>query len=445
MLIERLSGVSPHVTASSIAARISYSFGLTGPCVSVDAGCASSLQAIAQACDQLLLGHCEVAIAGGAYIHSTPNLMQTAAESDLLSSASHACVLGVDAQGMLPAEGAGVVVLKPLSKALADGDTIHGVIEAWGMNHSGRTNGLSAPSAKAQRALFTEILQRHNIDPASISMIEANANGTPLGDRLEIEALQAVYGKGRAGASACALGSIEGNIGHPFYSSGVAHLLKVLLSMRARQLAPTVGIGVVHPSLETGGLRLIQVLQNWTVPKGLPRRAIVNSFGATGTNVQLILCEAEASQRGSEGRSSILSPQLPFKRRRCWFHAVSDSVTDPAAIREPAPLASIPVVIEGFIREITGYGQGELSFAKPLSHYGVDSLIVMRLLAKLNQYFSLELQLADLAVLESIDGLAIIIESLLEERSVAVTIEVPPVQRTHVKNETSMWLLGRLS
>jgi polyketide synthase PksL len=413
MLIERLSGVSPHVTTSSIAARISYSFGLTGPCVSVDAGCASSLQAIAQACDQLLLGHCEVAIAGGAYVHSTPNLMQAAAASDLLSSAGHACVLGIEAQGMMPAEGAGVVLLKPLSKALADGDEIHGVIEAWGMNHSGRTNGLSAPSAKAQRALFNALLQRHNIDPASISMIEANANGTPLGDRLEIEALQDVYGKARVGASPCVVGSIEGNIGHPFHSSGVAHLLKVLLSMRARQLAPTVGIDVAHPSLATGNLRLIQTLENWTVPKGLPRRAVVNSFGATGTNVQLIVREAEPSRIGSEVQPSVLSPALPFKRRRCWFEAARVALPDPVVSRALAPLTSIPTLIEGFIREITGYGQGEISFAKPLSHYGVDSLIVMRLLAKLNQYFSLELQLADLAVLESIDGLATIVEAFV--------------------------------
>ena len=445
MLIERLVGVSPHVTTSSIAARISYSFGLTGPCVSVDAGCASSLQAIAQACDQLLLGHCEVAIAGGAYVHSTPNLIQTAAASELLSSASHACVLGSEAQGMLPAEGAGVVVLKPLSKALADGDTVHGVIEAWGMNHSGRTNGLSAPSAKAQRALFTALLKRHNIDPASISLIEANANGTPLGDRLEIEALQDVYGKVRRGASPCALGSIEGNIGHPFHSSGVAHLLKVLLSMRARQLAPTVGIGTAHPSLETGNLRLTQTLETWTAPQGQPRRAVVNSFGATGTNVQLILREPNVSEFGSAVQSSTLAPELPFKRRRCWLEAVRVAAPDPVVSPALAQRASIPVVIDGFVREITGYRQGEMSFARPLSHYGVDSLIVMRLLAKLNQYFSLELQLADLAVLESINGLALIIEAMLEARRTASPRVMPPAQSLHAKNETGKWLLERLS
>jgi 3-oxoacyl-(acyl-carrier-protein) synthase/thioesterase domain-containing protein/acyl carrier protein len=445
MLIERLSGLSPHVTTSSIAARISYSFGLTGPCVSVDAGCASSLQAIAQACDQLLLGHCEVAIAGGAYVHSTPNLLQAAAASDLLSCAGHACVLGIDAQGMLPAEGAGVVVLKPLSKALADGDTIQGVIEAWGMNHSGRTNGLSAPSAKAQRALFAALLQRHNIDPASISMIEANANGTPLGDRLEIEALQNVYGQARVGASPCAVGSIEGNIGHPFHASGVAHVLKVLLSLRAQQFAPTVGVGMAHPGLTNGNLRLIQTLESWTAPKGLPRRAVVNSFGATGTNVQLILRESESSQLGSTVQPSALSPEVPFKRRRCWFEATRVVHPDPVASPSLAPLTSIPTLIEGFIREITGYGQGEISFAKPLSHYGVDSLIVMRLLAKLNQYFSLELQLADLAVLESIDGLATIVEALVEARSAKAPRVVRPVHGSQTKNVTDKWLLERLS
>jgi acyl carrier protein len=190
---------------------------------------------------------------------------------------------------------------------------------------------------------------------------------------------------------------------------------------------------------------LIQTLESWTVPKGLPRRAVVNSFGATGTNVQLILREAEYSRLGSEVQLSALSPALPFKRRRCWFEATRAALPEPVVSRELAPLKSIPTLIEGFIREITGYGQGEISFAKPLSHYGVDSLIVMRLLAKLNQYFSLELQLADLAVLESIDGLATIVEAFVEARSAKEPSVVLSVQSTHAKNVTGKWLLERLS
>jgi acyl carrier protein len=202
---------------------------------------------------------------------------------------------------------------------------------------------------------------------------------------------------------------------------------------------------MAHPGLTNGNLRLIQTLESWTAPKGLPRRAVVNSFGATGTNVQLILRESESSQLGSTVQPSSLSPEVPFRRRRCWFDATRVVLPDPVASPSLAPLTSIPTLIEGFIREITGYGQGEISFAKPLSHYGVDSLIVMRLLAKLNQYFSLELQLADLAVLESIDGLATIVEALVEARSAKAPRVVRPVHGSQTKNVTDKWLLERLS
>ena len=215
--------------------------------------------------------------------------------------------------------------------------------------------------------------------------------------------------------------------------------------MRARQLVPTVGVGVAHAALEQGGLHLTQTLQSWTVPNGLPRRAIVNSFGATGTNVQLILRESEASRLGSTTPLTTLSPALPFKRRRYWFEldAVARSGSGERPVLERPK--SIPLLIEGFVREITGYGQGELSFAEPLSHYGVDSLLVMRLLAKLNQHFSIELQLADLALLESIDGLATIIQSIAEGRSASEPSVVSSVQTTQAKNETGKWLLERLS
>src|SRR5262249_34883433 len=170
LLLKDRSGTSPHVTGSSIPGRVSYTLNLNGPCLSVDAGCASSLLAIAQACDHLLLKRCEVAIAGGVLTYTTPNLISVGCKSSLFSPTGRSRVFDEQADGMMPAEGVGVLVLKPLFKALADGDRIHGILEAWGNNHNGKTNGISAPSAVSEAKLFTEVYSRFAIDPATVSL-----------------------------------------------------------------------------------------------------------------------------------------------------------------------------------------------------------------------------------------------------------------------------------
>jgi acyl transferase domain-containing protein/thioesterase domain-containing protein/pyruvate/2-oxoglutarate dehydrogenase complex dihydrolipoamide acyltransferase (E2) component/non-ribosomal peptide synthetase component F/aryl carrier-like protein len=313
--IKDLTGISPHVTASSIAGRVAYSMDLRGPVTLVDAGCASSLLAVAQACDQISLGNCEAAIAGGVLIYSTPNLLNACQYSGLLSAdwGSGAPTEGVSR--MIPGEGVASVVLKALDTALQDGDRIYGVIEGWGSNHNGRTNGMAAPSARAQVALMSGIYNRFAVDPSTITMLEANATGTPLGDALELEAFLEIFRDTGESTVSCALGSVESQIGHSFHCSGMAHLIKVLLALQSRTIPGASAWGVAKDELHLKGSRLHVPVESqpWVTAGGAPRRAALNSFGATGTNVHLVLREApfrdRASLASTESALIVLSAQ----------------------------------------------------------------------------------------------------------------------------------------
>ncbi len=195
-------GYSPHVTLAQVPSRVSHCLDLTGPSQSIDAGCASALLAIAQACDHLAMGKCEAALAGGVLVHSTPNLIVSASQVDLLAkdgTGGHA--LDCSASGMVPGEAVGVLLLKPLADALAAGDRIYGVIEGWGNNHNGKTNGMVAPNIEAEEVLFSEVYDRYEIDPDGISFVEANASGLPLADAAEVQALTRAFRKGAPGGN----------------------------------------------------------------------------------------------------------------------------------------------------------------------------------------------------------------------------------------------------
>src|SRR5262249_42739984 len=146
------------------------------------------------------------------------------------------------ADGMMPAEGVGVLVLKPLFKALADGDRIHGFLEARGNNDNGKTNEISAPSADSEATVVSAIYRRFAIDPASIRLVEAKATGTAWGDRIEIQALTESFRAFTDRRGYCALGSVENNIGHAFQCSGIAHVMKALLALRHREIPPTINL-----------------------------------------------------------------------------------------------------------------------------------------------------------------------------------------------------------
>ena len=174
---------------SILSARISYLLNLKGPCLTIDTACSSSLVAIAEACNNLILQTCDLALAGGVSVMAGPSMHIMTSKAGMLSKDGRCFTFDNQANGFVPGEGVGTILLKRLSDAVRDKDPIYGVIKGWGVNQDGKTNGITAPSANSQSLLEKEVYQRFQINPETISLIEAHGTGTKLGDPIEVEAL----------------------------------------------------------------------------------------------------------------------------------------------------------------------------------------------------------------------------------------------------------------
>jgi acyl transferase domain-containing protein/thioesterase domain-containing protein/acyl carrier protein len=292
-------GVAPEAfafmgnAASILAARIAYVLNLKGPCLSVDTACSSSLTAIHLACRSLIAGECDMALAGGVFINTTMGFNVAAAKAGMLSPVGACKTFDADADGFVPGEGAGVVVLKPYAQALADGDHIEAVILASAMNQDGRTNGITAPSPASQAALEREVYEKAGVSPRDIGYVEAHGTGTPLGDPIEIEGLTSAFRDWTADKGFCAIGSVKTNIGHAAHAAGVAGLLKLVLSLRHRELFPSLNFSRENPQLRLAETPFVvnTALRPWE--SAGPRLGAVSAFGFSGTNVHILLREAE--------------------------------------------------------------------------------------------------------------------------------------------------------
>jgi len=301
-------------TDSSAPSRLSYLLNLVGPAVSVDTACSSTLTAIAYACDSLVLGNSAVAIAGGGSVYTTPNLLVSSSQSLLFSPDGQCYTFDERANGTVLAEAIGVVVLKPLDQAVTDDDNIHGVIKGWGTNQDGKTNGLTAPSVSSQTRLESEVYRKFNINPERISMVEAHGTGTKLGDPVEVQALTDAFQRYTKKTGYCALGSLKTNIGHAFGGAGVSGLIKVLLSMKHKQIPPSLNCNSINPfmRIEKSPFYVNTVLKGWDSIDDQPRYAAVNSFGATGINAHLVVeeyirpCRDKRSQAGAAHQFAIV-------------------------------------------------------------------------------------------------------------------------------------------
>ncbi|WP_186762922.1 SDR family NAD(P)-dependent oxidoreductase [Lentzea tibetensis] len=281
--------------ASVIASRISYLLDLSGPAVAVDSACSSSLVAIHMACDSLRLGTVSMALAGGVFVQATPRLYEYSATAKMLSPNGRCRTFDASADGMVPGEGAGVLVLKRLSDAVRDGDHVYGVISGSGVNQDGATNGITAPSAEAQEDLVRQVHRDAGVRPGGAQLIEAHGTGTPLGDPVEFGALVKAFAGAPEGS--CALGSIKTNIGHTQFTAGVAGTIKALLALHHRRLPPSLHFTRPNPAIALEGSPFYVPVEclDWREPESGPRRAGVSSFGASGTNAHLVVEEAPAS------------------------------------------------------------------------------------------------------------------------------------------------------
>lgn len=297
---------------ASLAHRISRFFDFNGPSVAFDTQSSSSLTAIHFACQALRSGEAEVAVAAGVSWLS-PELYVSLCQMGLLSERRDSRSF-TDGDGVLVAEGVGAVLLKPLSRAVADGDHIHALIRSTGITHSGQTHGGYTPSPREQERLFAEVIASAGIDARTITYVDASANGSPMGDPVEVFALTRAFQRFTDEKSFCALGSVKSNIGHAVASSGLSQLTKVVLQMKHRQLTPLVNLSSINPAISLAGspFYLSSQLQPWqqaavteagrTGP--VERRAMVNSIGNSGAYASLILEEYVSPESRGESRST---------------------------------------------------------------------------------------------------------------------------------------------
>jgi acyl transferase domain-containing protein/NADPH:quinone reductase-like Zn-dependent oxidoreductase/nucleoside-diphosphate-sugar epimerase len=279
---------------SVLANRLSYLLDLHGPSLSVDTACSSSLVALHLAARSLRQGECDAALAAGVSLMLTPELSIALSKWGFLAEDGRCKTFDVRANGFVRGEGCGAVVLKRLSDALTDGDPVLALLRGTAINQDGRTNVLTAPSGLAQQAVVREALADGAIAPDDISYVEAHGTGTALGDPIELEALAAVFGE-RPAARRVMLGSAKTNIGHLEAAAGIAGVIKVVMAMRARAVAPHLHFTAPNPhfDLAASPFRIPTTLEPWTAGDG-PRRAGVSSFGFGGTNAHIVLEEAPA-------------------------------------------------------------------------------------------------------------------------------------------------------
>ncbi|MFD5698626.1 aminotransferase class I/II-fold pyridoxal phosphate-dependent enzyme [Streptomyces lasiicapitis] len=276
--------------AHAIAAnRLSYALDLRGPSLALDTACSSSLTAVHLACDSLRRGECATALAGGVNLMLTPGLSVAFTDGGMLSADGRCRTFDDAAGGYVRGEGVGLVCLKPLSAALADGDRVHAVIRGSATGHGGRGNGLTAPKGSAQHSVIEQALARAELSGKEVDYVEAHGTGTPLGDPVEWEGLAAAYGMGRPDGAHCLVGSVKTNIGHLEAAAGIAGLIKAALVVRDREVPPTLHLTTPNRRLDWDGAGLDVPTRLTALPGEGPVRAAVSSFGFGGANAHVVL------------------------------------------------------------------------------------------------------------------------------------------------------------
>ncbi len=290
--------VEPHTATGSmmtlLANRLSYMFGFNGPSLAVDTACSSSLVAVHLACRSLAAGESEMALAGGVNALLTPSYTIAESRAGMLSPTGRSKAFDSRADGYVRGEGAGLVVLKTVARAQADGDHIYAVIRATAVNQDGRSEGLTVPSGEAQMALMRSALAQASVAPHELHYIEAHGTGTPVGDPIEAGAIGGVAREGRADDAPCLIGSIKTNFGHTEAAAGVAGLIKTALVLNQRCVPPHLHLLRPNPKIDLAALRLQVPASVTALPAEGALYSAVNSFGFGGTNAHAILSSVDA-------------------------------------------------------------------------------------------------------------------------------------------------------
>jgi acyl transferase domain-containing protein/acyl-CoA synthetase (AMP-forming)/AMP-acid ligase II/acyl carrier protein len=296
---EALDAYAGTGNAASIAAnRLSFFFDFHGPSLTVDTACSSALVAVHLACQSLRTGECSLALAGGVNVIVDPGPTVVFSKAGLMAPDGRCKVFDARADGYVRSEGCGVVVLKPLSRAEADGDPVYAVILGSAVNQDGRSNGLTAPSRQAQEAVLRAACRQAGVAPGEVQYVELHGTGTALGDPIEAMALGAVLAEERPPGQLCAVGSVKSNLGHLEAAAGAAGLIKVALALRQGEIPPSLHFAAPNPKIPFAELPLVVQTAPGPWPGGAGgerRLAGVSSFGFGGTNAHAILAGRPAS------------------------------------------------------------------------------------------------------------------------------------------------------
>ncbi len=297
-----------NMSPSSGPNRMSYLLDIHGPSEPIDTACSSSLVAIHHAVCAIRDGSCEMALAGGVNTVVAPEGHIAFDKAGALSKEGRCKTFSDQADGFAVGEGAGILLLKRLAEAERDGDHIYGLIRGSAVNHGGHANSLTAPNPKAQADLLIAAYKKAEVDPKSISYIEAHGTGTELGDPIEINGLKSAFKDHTMIPRSCGLGSVKTNIGHLSLAAGVAGVIKVLLQLKHKTLVKSLHSKQLNPYIQLDGtpFYIVQETQEWKTHDGLPRRAGVSSFGIGGVNAHIVLEEYIAYEQIKPAASEAL-------------------------------------------------------------------------------------------------------------------------------------------
>ena len=339
-----------------VANRISYSLGLRGPSMTVNASCAASLVAVHLACQAIRAGECGLAIAGGVQLNLIPDTAVALSKLGVLSPEGRSRAFDPGASGYVRGEGGGAIVLEPLSRALREGHPVYCVIRGTATNNNGANRALPAASPDGQEQLLRQACRSAGVDPASIDYVEAHGTGTPVGDAAEMAALAAVYGAGRSPRRPLLVGSVKTNIGHLEAAAGIAGLIKLALALRAGTVPRSLHFDRGAAELEVPeGIRVAAHAQPWPSAADHPRRGGVSAFGFGGSNAHAILDAPPPATAATR-------PPAPGRDREL----VVLSARTPAAVaaqaaRWAAHLAWHPDVELRDVALTAGYGRAHLA------------------------------------------------------------------------------------